>query len=59
MTAERLLTAAEVAALFRVGTVTVGRWALSGRLPSVRTPGGRRRYREADVAALLNEKEPT
>ena len=58
MTDDRLLTAAEVAALFRVEKVTVGRWARSGRLPSVRTPGGQRRFRAADVAALLNGKEP-
>lgn len=39
--------------MFRVDPKTVGRWALSGLLPSVRTPGGHRRYREADVRALL------
>ncbi len=50
---ERLLTASEVAALFRVDPKTVQRWAIAGRLPTVRTPGGtHRRYREHDVTAL-------
>jgi excisionase family DNA binding protein len=51
---ERLLTPAEVALLFRVDPKTVGRWEKNGRLTSVRTPGGHRRYRESEVRALLN-----
>lgn len=50
---EGLLTPGEVAALFRVDPKTVTRWAISGKLPSVKTPGGHRRYRQADVTALL------
>jgi len=49
---ERLLTPGEVAALFRwirdrhpVGA--------SGRITSIRTPGGHRRFRESEVRALL------
>lgn len=49
----RLLTPAEVAALFRVDPRTVTRWAVSGRLHSIRTPGGHRRFPEKDVLALL------
>lgn len=51
---ERFLTPAEVALLFRVDVKTVGRWEAAGRITSVRTPGGHRRYRESDVRALLN-----
>jgi excisionase family DNA binding protein len=51
---EWLLTPAEVAALLRVHTKTVTRWANEGRLESIRTPGGHRRFRESEVLALLN-----
>lgn len=44
----------EVAALFRVDPKTVTRWAQKGRLKSFRTPGGHRRFREADVQAYLD-----
>ena len=50
---EALLTPAEVAALFRVDPKTVTRWAKAGKLTSIRTLGGHRRYREAEVRALL------
>jgi excisionase family DNA binding protein len=52
---DRLLTAAEVADLFRVGKRTIGEWARKGRVTSVRTPDGHRRYREASIRALLAE----
>ena len=58
---ERLLTPGEVAALFRVDPKTVTRWAASGRITSIRTPGGHRRFRESEVRALLrgdNEASP-
>lgn len=48
-----LLTPSEVAALFRVDPKTVTRWAQAGKLTSVRTLGGHRRYRSSDVRALL------
>ncbi len=51
--AERLLTPSEVATLFRVDPKTVTRWAKSGKLTSIRTLGGHRRYREVEVRALL------
>jgi len=50
---DRLLTPAEVAAMFRVDPKTVTRWARDGRLTAVRTLGGHRRYLEAEVLALL------
>ncbi len=43
----------EVAALFRVDPKTVTRWAAAGRIGSIRTPGGHRRFRESEVRALL------
>jgi len=49
----KLLTPGEVAALFRVDPKTVTRWAAAGRISSIRTPGGHRRFREAEVRALL------
>jgi excisionase family DNA binding protein len=52
-TSERLLTPGEVAALFRVDPKTVTRWAASGRIGSIMTPGGHRRFRESEVRALL------
>jgi excisionase family DNA binding protein len=51
--AEILLTPAEVAALFRVDPKTVTRWAQAGKLTSIRTLGGHRRYRESEVRELL------
>jgi excisionase family DNA binding protein len=53
MPADELLTPGEVAELFRVGPSTVARWADTGYLASIRTPGGHRRFRRADVDALL------
>jgi excisionase family DNA binding protein len=50
---ERLLTPAEVAALFRVDPKTVTRWAKAGKLSSIRTLGGHRRYWESEVRNLL------
>jgi excisionase family DNA binding protein len=53
-TPEPLLTSGEVAALFKVGPKTVTRWAAAGRISSIRTPGGHRRFRESEIRALLN-----
>jgi excisionase family DNA binding protein len=55
---DRLLTPAEVAAMFRVDPKTVTRWARDGRLASIRTLGGHRRYRESEVLGLLNGGAP-
>ncbi|MDP9398598.1 MAG: developmental transcriptional regulator BldC [Actinomycetota bacterium] len=51
--AETLMTPAEVAAMFRVDPKTVTRWAKAGKLTSIRTLGGHRRYRTGEVRALL------
>ncbi|MBG0830551.1 developmental transcriptional regulator BldC [Planomonospora sp. ID67723] len=50
---ESLLTPSEVATMFRVDPKTVTRWAKAGKLTSIRTLGGHRRYREAEVRSLL------
>ena len=55
---EALLTPAEVAAMFRVDPKTVTRWAKAGKLSSIRTLGGHRRYRESEVRALLTGMVP-
>lgn len=55
---EKLLTPAEVAALFRVDPKTVTRWAKAGKLTSIRTLGGHRRYRDSEVRALIREQHP-
>ena len=52
-----LLTPSEVAALFRVDPKTVTRWAQQGKLGSIRTLGGHRRYREAEVHAFLDRPQ--
>ena len=50
---DALLTPAEVAALFRVDPKTVTRWAKAGKLSSIRTLGGHRRYRAEEVKRFL------
>jgi len=50
---ETLLTPSEVASLFRVDPKTVTRWAKAGKLSSIRTLGGHRRYLESEVRDLL------
>jgi excisionase family DNA binding protein len=58
-TSDLLLTPREVADILGVSAVTVGRWARTGVLePSVRTPGGHRRYRRADVLAFQDATMP-
>jgi excisionase family DNA binding protein len=51
---DALLTPAEVAALFRVDPKTVTRWAKAGKLSSIRTLGGHRRYRADEVRKFLD-----
>lgn len=50
---DTLLTPGQVAAMFHVDPKTVTRWAHAGRLGSLRTPGGHRRFRESEVLQLL------
>ena len=51
---EELLTPAEVASLFRCDPKTVTRWAKAGKLTTIRTLGGHRRYRASEVRALIS-----
>ncbi len=51
--AGRLLRTREVALLFEVSERAVTDWATKGRIPSIRTPGGHRRYPADSVAHLL------
>ena len=55
---EKLLTPAEVASLFRVDPKTVTRWAKAGKLTSIKTLGGHRRYKESEVRSLLKSISP-
>ena len=55
---EKLLTPAEVASLFRVDPKTVTRWAKAGKLTSIKTLGGHRRYKESEVKELLKSVIP-
>ena len=47
----------EVARLFHVSPATVARWTRQGKLPYTLTLGGRRRYPQAKILALLQEVE--
>lgn len=48
-----LLRTREVAMLFRVSERAVTDWAQRGRIPSMLTPGGHRRYPAEAVEGLL------
>lgn len=49
------MTPGQVADLFNVSVVTVGKWADTGKLRSFRTPGGQRRFDPVDVRRFLDE----
>ncbi|MGI8751118.1 MAG: helix-turn-helix domain-containing protein [Acidimicrobiales bacterium] len=53
----QLLRTVDVARLFQVSERTVSEWARQGRIPSVRTPGGHRRYPADQVRRLLEAAE--
>jgi excisionase family DNA binding protein len=50
---EPLLTPGEAAERWRVDVKTLTRWAKAGKLHSVRTLGGHRRFYKSEVEALL------
>jgi excisionase family DNA binding protein len=54
---DELLTPAEVAQMFRVNPKTVTRWARAGKISAIRTLGGHRRFRAAEIKKLLEEVE--
>lgn len=55
---DALLMPSEVARLFRVSPKTVRRWAVDGLVPAIRTLGGHRRFRVADIRQLLDDRSP-
>jgi excisionase family DNA binding protein len=52
---DELLTPRQVADKFGVSTKTLGRWARAGKINSIRTLGGHRRFRASEIRALLEE----
>jgi excisionase family DNA binding protein len=52
---EPLLTPAEVSQIFRVDPKTVTRWARSGRISSLKTLGGHRRYPKSEILQVLQD----
>jgi excisionase family DNA binding protein len=50
-----LLTPGGVAALLFVDRTTVSRWALSGKLNFIFTPGGHRRFLKAEILAIRDD----
>lgn len=52
---DKLLTPRDAAAYFGVDVKTLGRWARAGKLSSIRTLGGHRRYKESEIRNLLKE----
>lgn len=53
---EKLYTVTQVAKWFQVSTKTVGAWQKKGVFPGgVRTPGGHRRFKGAEVLAELKK----
>lgn len=48
-----LLRPGQVAILLQVSRRSVAAWAQDGRLPSITTPGGHRRFRADDVRRLI------
>jgi excisionase family DNA binding protein len=55
--ADRLLTPAEAAAELGVGVKALTLWSDRGGIGAVRTPGGHRRYKAAEVAKLRRKRE--
>lgn len=51
---DELLTAVEVAKMSRTSAATVRRWAREKKIPAVPLPGGKWRFRRADIEELLS-----
>jgi excisionase family DNA binding protein len=54
-TLPKMLSAAQVAEIYGVDSKTVSRWADEGRLGCIRTPGGHRRFFEAEILQGIKE----
>jgi len=48
-----LLTPGEVARFFKVDPKTVTRWAHAGKIASITTPGGHKRFWKSEVSKFL------
>lgn len=55
---EELLTSGEVAAMFGVDRKTVNRWAEEGKIGSIKTLGGHRRFLRSEIEELVHSKLP-
>src|SRR5207249_4807400 len=53
---EQLLRPGQVAVLFQVSRRTISDWARAGKLSSIITPGGHRRFRAQEVRRLLESQ---
>jgi Helix-turn-helix domain len=53
-----LLTATQVAAMFRVDRKTVGTWARAGKIVALRTSLGHRRFRGSEIDRLQRQMSP-
>jgi predicted site-specific integrase-resolvase len=51
------MSRADVAGVFQVAPVTIGRWASQGKLPYTLTLGGRRRFRRDHILAIARQIE--
>jgi len=49
----RLLAASDIAGMCGVCLKTIHNWVDEGKVPEIRTPGGHRRFRPAEVIAFL------
>lgn len=52
-----MLRTCDVARMFQVSERTVSEWARRGRIPSVRTPGGHRRYPADGIRRIMRESD--
>lgn len=55
---QRWLTVTQAATLLGVDEGTLRHWADQGKVPTFRTPGSHRRFRESDIRQLLAPTEP-
>lgn len=53
---EEYIAPAEAARLLKVSARTITRWAREGRLPSITTLGGHRRFPRATIEALAEDQ---
>ncbi|TDA26481.1 MAG: hypothetical protein DSO01_05415 [Archaeoglobi archaeon] len=53
---EKLYTTGEVAKIFGVPYAAVKKWAYSGKIKYIKTPGGKYRYPESEIKRLFGEK---